>query len=470
MRNWKRIICLLLCFGMICLLMSSCVAYAEEQPNETPTVEEVPAQDSIPAENPVSEPVTEPPEELQTETEIEPASETSLEETETTQGRDGYTETNVQPTPFPNNIVNPAVQILQPTEYYRYDPHDIDSVPLPLYPTPGYKMEFYVGNQISDIPEVASSLADAAMLQLEAYDNYESPIGSDSIKYNEWYYGRRICNAFIDGQFIEQYNWNTVFVCWCADYVGLIDLGRFPVIADSGSLHYWLCEAGYDQITKNDLYREGGFAALQRSDLIFLPADSYGYEIGIVVDVQDEAIAYVTGDMDYTVKSVILPYEDCSETITFIRVPQIEDYGLYILTRFLIEELHLNLAAASGIIANMQYESMINSRAVGDNGSSIGLCQWHDERWDYLVNFCSHNGYDWRSSEGQLWFLKYELETEYYELLDKLRRCENSAYGAYEAAYYFCFLFENPDLAEVKADERGNFAFNTVFDKLLNNS
>ena len=117
----------------------------------------------------------------------------------------------------------------------------------------------------------------------------------------------------------------------------------------------------------------------------------------------------------------------------------------------------------------MQYESTFEPLTVGDMGTSFGLCQWHDQRWDDLVEFCETMGYDWTTSEGQLWFLKYELENTYFPVLERLRMCEDSAYGAYEAAYYFCYMYENPTGVEEKSVDRGNFAYNSVYEKVLNN-
>ncbi len=41
-------------------------------------------------------------------------------------------------------------------------------------------------------------------------------------------------------------------------------------------------------------------------------------------------------------------------------------------------------------------------------GTSYGLCQWHDGRFDALQSFCLLQGYDYWSLEGQLNYLAYE--------------------------------------------------------------
>ena len=46
-----------------------------------------------------------------------------------------------------------------------------------------------------------------------------------------------------------------------------------------------------------------------------------------------------------------------------------------------------NDAAICGILANIEHESGFSTTALGDGGTSYGLCQWHNSRWDNLNNF-----------------------------------------------------------------------------------
>ena len=48
--------------------------------------------------------------------------------------------------------------------------------------------------------------------------------------------------------------------------------------------------------------------------------------------------------------------------------------------QFLRNRLGLNKAAASGVLANMYFESSFSTVAIGDGGTSLGLCQWHAGR------------------------------------------------------------------------------------------
>ena len=65
----------------------------------------------------------------------------------------------------------------------------------------------------------------------------------------------------------------------------------------------------------------------------------------------------------------------------------------------------------AAIMGNIQGESGFNLGALGDNGTSYGLCQWHNDRWTALKDFCSANGFSSDSLQGQLEFLWYELNT-----------------------------------------------------------
>ncbi len=78
--------------------------------------------------------------------------------------------------------------------------------------------------------------------------------------------------------------------------------------------------------------------------------------------------------------------------------------------KYCTEKLGLNTAAACGILANIYCESGFRTNAIGDGGSSVGICQWHNGRWTNLKNYAPD---DWQTLEGQLRFMKKELRTGY---------------------------------------------------------
>ena len=132
---------------------------------------------------------------------------------------------------------------------------------------------------------------------------------------------------------------------------------------------------------------------------------------------------------------------------------------------FLTSNMKLNKAAACGVLANIEAESSFDPNVVGDGGTSFGICQWHDERYSSLKNWCSSNGKDYRTLDGQLWYLKYDLEHNYSSVLNYIKNVSNNANGAYNAGYYWCKNFEVPADTENMSILRGNNAKNSYYPK-----
>lgn len=124
----------------------------------------------------------------------------------------------------------------------------------------------------------------------------------------------------------------------------------------------------------------------------------------------------------------------------------------------------LNTAGACGILANIKYESGFRPNIYGDKGTSYGICQWHNTRFTNLKNYCSRNGYDYTSIEGQLHFLQYELENSYKGVLNYIKGVSNTSQGAYDAGYKWCYDFERPAKKAEASVKRGNYA-KTYFNK-----
>ena len=127
-------------------------------------------------------------------------------------------------------------------------------------------------------------------------------------------------------------------------------------------------------------------------------------------------------------------------------------------TTYLSREMKLNLAAVCGILANIEYESDFSPTVWGDDGTSYGLCQWHESRFRSLFLFCHENGYAPDSVIGQMRYLEQELTDDYPELLTYLQTVENSAVGAYNAAWHWCWYYEIPAQREEQAILRGELA------------
>lgn len=133
---------------------------------------------------------------------------------------------------------------------------------------------------------------------------------------------------------------------------------------------------------------------------------------------------------------------------------------------YLVNVLGFNQAAACGVLSNIYYESEFNPDTLGDFETSFGLCQWHGVRFERLRNFCNENGYDYKTVEGQLHYLTYELKNHYPEVLRYLREdITNDENGAYNAGYYWCYNFEIPRFREFCSIERGKASMHTYWGK-----
>lgn len=129
---------------------------------------------------------------------------------------------------------------------------------------------------------------------------------------------------------------------------------------------------------------------------------------------------------------------------------------------YLTKEGGLNCAAACGILANIRRESNFNPAS---GSSYYGLCQWGGSRLTALKNHCSQKGLDYSSLEGQLSYLLYELDNNASSVGKYLSNVSNTAQGAYDAGWYFCYYFERPAAKESASVSRGNLAKDTYFDK-----
>lgn len=147
--------------------------------------------------------------------------------------------------------------------------------------------------------------------------------------------------------------------------------------------------------------------------------------------------------------------------------------------KFLREEMGLNTAAACGVLANIAKESGFDPTKqergyTWEEGAGFGLCQWTNYprtsktgRRSKLVSFCEENGYDYKSLEGQLNYLKKELSGSYYykRVTSVLESVPDTSAGAYEAGYVWCYYFEVPANYKNVSVKRGNDAKNKYFAK-----
>lgn len=137
------------------------------------------------------------------------------------------------------------------------------------------------------------------------------------------------------------------------------------------------------------------------------------------------------------------------------------DMALTIAYKFLMEDMGMNQAAAAGVITNFLSESGIRTTALGDAGTSYGLCQWHNERWLKLQDFAKMYGKPMEDIDTQLNFFRYEIRTEFPELLNEMMTVEDTVDGAKKIAYLMCLDFERPANTEATSEARSSYAKST---------
>ncbi len=108
-----------------------------------------------------------------------------------------------------------------------------------------------------------------------------------------------------------------------------------------------------------------------------------------------------------------------------------------------LKDKGLNDAAACGILGNIKAESGFRTDAVGDGGTSFGICQWHAGRGS---NMKATAGSNWASNlSGQLTYLWFELCNAYRNnTLSPIQSVPNTVEGAKRAADIFVRNFEVP--------------------------
>lgn len=117
--------------------------------------------------------------------------------------------------------------------------------------------------------------------------------------------------------------------------------------------------------------------------------------------------------------------------------------------------------AVAAIMSNMRQESNFRLDAVGDNGTSYGLCQWHNGRYNKLQNYC---GNSLNTVECQLSYLINELQTSYVGVYSMLLT-NNTAHDLTE---YYCYYYEVPANRDTSCANRANNYANSFLNYVNN--
>lgn len=107
-------------------------------------------------------------------------------------------------------------------------------------------------------------------------------------------------------------------------------------------------------------------------------------------------------------------------------------------------------SAAAGVVGNLIQESGLRTDAIGDNGTSGGLAQWHNERWEALKRFAAARGKDWTDLDTQIEFLAEEMRTSYADTYAKMQSAELPEI----AGHIMTDEYEKPDSASANYAQR----------------
>lgn len=123
---------------------------------------------------------------------------------------------------------------------------------------------------------------------------------------------------------------------------------------------------------------------------------------------------------------------------------------------YLKDNLGLTDEQAAGVVGNLYVESgNFNLSASGDNGTSFGLAQWHNERKEALFK---HAGTRTPSLEQQLSFLAHELRTTESNALKKLKESTTVEESSMAFAKYFERPATGPDGLPLHFRKRWGYA------------
>lgn len=281
------------------------------------------------------------------------------------------------------------------------------------------------------------SIVSVALAEVEAEDSMETPLGSNIVKYNDWYYNRHVGG--------EDYPWCAVFVSWCAEQCGLIDAGVFPRTAGvRNAFQFFIDDCGFDYYSASEIAQFGGSYSAVPGDIFFFQSNAH---IGIVTAVGENYIEVTQGNTSDRVLTIRYTSGSLYSSVRYgnivhVEYPSAQDTIFW----FFVKQVGCSPAAACGILANIEAESgNFNINAIGDNGTSFGICQWHNERWTRLSNFCAENGYDEATLDGQLMYLWWELQyTNEVGTYNAIMAAGNTTDDVINIARFWCTNFERP--------------------------
>ena len=256
--------------------------------------------------------------------------------------------------------------------------------------------------------------------------------------------------------------WCCAFISWLARECGLSTTDYYSTDA---STPYWTtggCTYLYENMIGVRGFEAYGFNDTSYTpvpgDLLLFKQDGvyggatashpYGVfqHIGIVTEVNGTQITVIEGNHSNRVTRTIYDqtyhYSFPNSASEFIHVIYPASEGSQYIYTFLTDTIGYSSVAACAVMGNMMQESRLDPTAENSIGA-YGLCQWLGSRRSSLESWCSANGYDYTTAEGQMHFLQYELNgTEAYANNAMLGYTSDGQ--LYSACQSFMTKFERP--------------------------
>ena len=133
------------------------------------------------------------------------------------------------------------------------------------------------------------------------------------------------------------------------------------------------------------------------------------------------------------------------------RLEKIQGNGVKQTVCFALKELGYSNAAVAAIMTNINAESSFNPNIKGDSDTSYGLCQWHNDRWLELKQYCSN---EYTTVKCQLSFLAHELRNKSSFSIVNSYLLGN--HNAWDMTRQYCYYFEVPANRETVCKNRAD--------------
>lgn len=127
------------------------------------------------------------------------------------------------------------------------------------------------------------------------------------------------------------------------------------------------------------------------------------------IEAQQAVAGFMVGDGSLSSATGVVVNSSSYDSLLSFNPQSLEDKIAWAVQMAMVQGF--DKESASAIVGNWLYESggALNPNALGDNGTSYGIAQWHNERWDELIRWAKENNSDSSDYRTQVLFGLHEL-------------------------------------------------------------